>query len=185
MKLVPATLVALLVLLPTTAQAEPPDGPTVKVDAGTTYTWNAVPTTGLNVLYWGEPNTGTGATYSCGDTVTDYCETRLFELSNPLTEADIAAGKTLRTRDVTITINNFGPVADPVTDYDLIVYASDVQGTQGEQLGSSAFYGYNQGGDESVPLSIETTLAEPSKYVLVEIVYFAVIDSGFTGTVRF
>ena len=182
-KLLLATTAALLILLPATAQAEPPDGAAVKVDAGATYTWDASPTTGLNVMYWGVPySDGVGATYACGDTATDYCETRLFELSNPLTEADT---KPRRTKNVTITINNFGPVPDPVTDYDLIVYASDAQGAMGAEIGSSTNFGHEQEGDESVTLPIETTRAEPSKYVLVEIVYFSVVNSGFTGTVRF
>jgi hypothetical protein len=178
-------LTAMLVVLPATAHAEPPDGPAVKVSAGTTYTWDATPTTGLNVAYWGVPFTGVGATSACGDEVADYCETRLFELSNPLTQADIDAGRTKRTKSATITINNFGPVPDPVTDYDLLVFDSDANGTRGDELATSTAYGHEQAGDESVTLSIVTTLAEPSKYVFVEIVYFAVVNSSFKGTVQF
>jgi hypothetical protein len=176
-------LTAVLVVLPATAHAEPPDI-SKKVDFGTTYTWEGSTALGLNLLYWGDP-TGGNATFACGDATDNYCDTILLEYSNPLTQVDIDTGKTKRTKSTTITVNNFGPVPDPVTDFDLIIFESDAQGTRGTEIARSGDFGPQQGGDESVGASIVTTLAEPSKFVLVEVVYFAVANSKYTGTATF
>jgi hypothetical protein len=184
MKKILLAAVATLVLLPATAHAETPDR-TQKVDAGTTYTWEGSTALGLNLLYWGDPVTGGNATSECGDDTDNYCETVLFEFSNPLTQAEIDAGKTFKNKNATITVNNFGPVPDPVTDFDLILFESDAQGTRGESLGQSAAFGPDQSGDESFSTPIRTTVTQPSKFVLAEIIYFAVANSKYTGTAQF
>ena len=184
MKPIVLAIVSALVLSPATAQAEAPDR-THKVDMGTTFTWEGNTALGLNLLYFGDPVTGGNATYECGDDTDNYCDTVLFEFSNPLTQADIDAGKTFKSRTATITVGNFGPVPDPVTDFDLRLYQSDAQGTQGEFLGQSANFGPDQDGDESYSTPIRTTVAEPSKFILAEIIYFAVANSKYTGTAQF
>ena len=177
-------LAALLVLIPSTAKAETPDI-TQKVDAGTTYTWTGSTAVGLNVLYWGDPATGGNATSACGDSQTDYCDTVLLEFSNPLTQAEIDAGKTSKKKNATITINNFGPVPDPLTDFDLIAFESDATGTRGTEIARSGDFGPNQAGDESLATQLTTTLTQPSKFVLVEIIYFAVANSSYAGSAKF
>jgi hypothetical protein len=184
MKKLVLAITALLVLLPLSAHAETPDI-THKVDAGTTYTWDGSSALGTNLLYWGDPATGSNATGTCGDDRDNYCDTVLLEFSNPLTQAEINAGKTKKTKTATITINNFGPVPDPLTDFDLIIFDSDAQGTKGDSLVQSADFGPNQAGDEQVSTSIQTTITQPSKYVLVEIVYFISANSSYKGTAQF
>lgn len=154
---------------------------TGKVEVGAPFTWTGTATTGLNVAnYW--PPTGEG---TCTHNVESYCETVFIEFSNPLTQAEIDAGKTKHTKMATITINNFGPVPDPATDFDLVVFESDAAGTKGEEIGSSANYGPDQAGDESVSISLTTTISQPSVFVLVDVVYFAVLGTGYSGSASF
>ena len=179
-------LVAMLVLIPTAAKAETPDF-TAKVDAGATHTWQGSTAMGLNVNYHGMFNgVHPTAAGTCSDDRDSYCDTILVELSNPLTQAEIDAGKTSKKKNVTITTTGYGPVPDPVTDFDLEVYASDAQGTKGDSLGESGVWGYDDGdGTETVTTQITTTLTEPSKFVLVEVVFFIVPNSSYTGSVKF
>jgi hypothetical protein len=186
LKRIALALTAAIVLLPATARAEAPDR-TFKVDAGATVAWDGTQTTGLNVNYWGQANgvhpvpPGT-----CSNDRDSYCDTILFEFSNPLTQAEIDAGKTSKKKNATITITNYGPVPDPGTDFDLHVFSSDAQGTIGDELGQSAVWGYDDGdGTESVTTQITTTLAQPSKFVVAEIVYFIVVDSSYDGSAKF
>jgi hypothetical protein len=186
MKRIVLATVSALLLLPTTAHAETPDV-TQKVEAGTTYNWTGSTATGLNVNYHGQfDGVHPAASGTCSDDRDTYCDTILLELNNPLTDAEIAAGKTSKKKNVTITTTGYGPVPDPVTDFDLGVFASDAQGTKGDQLGSSGVWGYDDGdGTETVTASITTTVAEPSKFVLVEVVYFLVPNSSYSGSARF
>ncbi|MGH2691877.1 MAG: hypothetical protein ACRDHM_05185 [Actinomycetota bacterium] len=186
MKRILLATVAALVLLPATARAETPDY-SAKVEAGTTYNWNGSEATGLNVNYWGMfAGVHPVAPGTCSDDRDSYCDTVLLEFSNPLTQAEIDAGKTSKKKNATITISNYGPVPDPGTDFDLILFTSDAQGTKGDELGQSAVWGYDDGdGTESVTTSITTTLAQPSKFVLAEVVYFIVGNSSYDGTAAF
>ena len=185
MKRILLAAVATLVLIPGTAQAETPDV-TAKVDAGQTYTWTGSTATGLNVNYHGQfDGVHPAASGTCSDDRDTYCDTILLEFSNPLTQAEIDAGKTSKKKNATITIKDFAPVPDPVTDFDLILFASDASGTKGEELGQSAAWGYDDGDSESVTTQVTTTLAQPSKFVLVEVVYFIVASSGYNGTAAF
>ncbi|MGH2709986.1 MAG: hypothetical protein ACRDH9_02120 [Actinomycetota bacterium] len=179
-------LAALLVLIPSTAKAETPDF-TQKVDAGTTYTWQGNTALGLNVNYHGMFD-GVHPTPSgtCSDDRDSYCDTILLELSNPLTQAEIDSGKTSKKKNVTITTTGYGPVPDPATDFDLKVFVSDAQGTKGDLLGESGAWGYDDGdGTETVTAQITTTLTEPSKFVLVEVVFFIVANSSYSGSAKF
>jgi hypothetical protein len=68
---------------------------------------------------------------TCSDDRDSYCDTVLLEFSNPLTDAEIAAGKTSKKKNATVTITNYAPVPDPGTDFDLILFSSDPQGNEG------------------------------------------------------
>ena len=186
MKRILLATVAALVLLPATAHAEDPDA-TAKVNAGETYNWEGTQATGLNVNYWGMfEGVHPVAPGTCSDERDSYCDTILFEFSNPLTQAEINSGMTSKRQTATITITNYAPVPDPGTDFDLILFTSDAQGTKGDELGQSAVWGYDEGdGTESVSTSISTTAAEPSQFVLAEVVYFIVGNSGYDGTATF
>ncbi|MGH2691906.1 MAG: hypothetical protein ACRDHM_05335 [Actinomycetota bacterium] len=176
-RIVLATTAALL-LLPGTAHAADKTG---KVEIGAPFTWAGTQTVGLNVAhYWGPIDEGV-----CTHDPQSYCETVLIEFANPLTQAEIDAGKTSKTKSASITINNFGPVPDPATDFDIVVFESDAAGTKGSEIGRSADFGPAQAGDESVPLSIRTTVTQSSVFVYVDVVYFVVLGTGYTGTATF
>jgi hypothetical protein len=177
---------AALALLPGTAHAETPDF-TAKVDAGTTYNWDGSTALGLNVNYWGMfEGTHPTAPGTCTDDRDSYCDTILFEFSNPLTQEEIDAGKISKKKNATVTITEYGPVPDPATDFDLILFSSDAQGTKGDELGQSAVWGYDDGdGTETVTASITTTVAQPSTFVLAEVVYFLSANSSYAGSARF
>jgi hypothetical protein len=186
MKRIMLATAGFLLLLPGTAHAETPDV-TQKVDAGTTYNWEGSTATGLNVNYHGQFD-GVHPTpaQTCSDDRDSYCDTILLEFSNPLTQADIDAGKTSKKKNATITITNYAPVPDPGTDFDLRIFTSDAQGSVGEELGESAVWGYDDGdGTESVTTQITTTLAQPSKYILAHVVYFIVVNSKYSGSAAF
>ena len=181
MKRILLATVAALVLLPATAQAEASTDKTGKVEIDKPFTWDGTQTVGLNVAhYWGPIEEGT-----CTHDPHSYCETLLIEFSNPLTQEEIDSGKTSKTKGASITIGEFGPVPDPVTDFDLVVFESNAEGTKGSEIGRSAAFGPDQAGDESVFLSIRTTISQPSVYVYVDVVYFAVVATGYVGTARF
>ena len=186
MKRILSAMVASLVLIPGTAYAETPDM-TFKVDAGATHNWDGTTATGLNLNYWGMfDGAHPVASGTCSDERDSYCDTILFEFSNPLTQEEIDAGKTSKKKNATVTITNYGPVADPGTDFDLILFSSDAEGTKGDELGQSAVWGYDDGdGTETVTTSITTTIAQPSKFVLAEVVYFIVGNSSYDGSARF
>jgi hypothetical protein len=185
MKRILLATVAALVLLPATAQAETPDF-TAKVDAGATHTWNGTSATGLNVNYWGMFNgVHPTAQGTCSDDRDSYCDTVLLEFSNPLTQADIDAGRTSRKKNATITISEFGTAPDPATDFDLLAFSSDAAGTKGDELGRDGRWGYDDGDIETVTVQITTTVAQPSKFVLFEIVYFIAPQGTYKGTAAF
>lgn len=186
MKRILLATTAALVLLPGTAHAETPDF-TAKVDAGTTYNWDGSTAIGLNVNYWGMfVDVHPVAPGTCSDERDSYCDTILFEFSNPLTQEEIDAGKTSKKKNATVTITNYAPVPDPGTDFDLILFSSDAQGTKGDELGQSAVWGYDDGdGTETVTTSVTTTITQPSKFVLAEVVYFIVGNSSYDGSARF
>ena len=173
------------------ASAAEPDAALVP---GDTFTWEGAATPGANVNY--HDNFGTGVAEVdgpvrgvapvgvCSDDATTYCETFLVSFTNPVPEAD-ADGKLTKTANVALT-NAKG-------DVDLLVYASDAEGTKGAEIGSSAGPGpSNTTLDENLGVPVVTTrptLAKPTqadaptKFFLVEVVYYHA--AGYTGTIRF
>lgn len=189
MKRIALAVTAALVLVPTGAQAAPDK--TAKVEVGTPYTWDGEVANGLNINYWGllgsNPNvTGVFPRSTCNDDVRSKCETILLEFSNPLTQEEIDAGKTFKTKTATVTITNYGPVPHPGTDFDLIAFESDTEGTRGVELArDGSFDDPEEPATEIVTFPVRTTINQPSVFVLVEVVYFAVVNSGYDGTAQF
>jgi hypothetical protein len=169
-----AAAVFALALLPALGAFAAPDD-TATLQPGESYTWEAV-TAGTNVNYFGiaapaEPVAPIG---QCSKNPNSYCDSYLIELSNPLTQADIDAGKTFLRRTVTVTINF------SASDMDLQVWNSDAEGTRGTQLGQSAGSDFT----ESVAASIRTTEEAPSQWILVDVIHFA--HAGpYDGAVQF
>jgi hypothetical protein len=107
----------------------------------------------------------------------------LFEFSNPLTPQEIAAGKKSKTKGVTITADTFSPTDGPVTDFDLLAYESDPGATVGALLDSDG--NLQNTTQEQLTFSIVTTPTEPSKWVVLHVVYYQVVNGTYKGHAKF
>jgi hypothetical protein len=125
-----------------------------------------------------------GGTITCGTAPENLCDVSLVQFNYPLTDAEIAAGKTKHTKPATIRIQNAGPVADPPTDFDLQVFDSDANATQGAEVDSSGDFDTTPG-TEAVKVNVQTTLTDPSRYYLVRVVYFTVANTSYVGQAGF
>lgn len=166
-----AAVVMALALVPAMgAMAEPDD--TATLSPGESYEFGAHALVGTNLGYFGLVPTGPPGT--CNKDPNTTCDTFLIELSNPLTEEEIAADpNAFRRKPVTVTV-------EFMSDIDLIVWDSDADGTRGTQLGQSASADFI----ETVTSTVRTTADEPSKWILVDVVYFA--HAGpYDGVVQF
>ena len=185
MKRFALALAAMTVLVPGSVQADQAADFTGKVEAGKPYTWDGTVATGANWNYWSQvpalaPVFPVG---TCTRTPQTFCDQVLVEFSNPLTQAEIDAGKTFKTKTATLRISNYAPVPDPATDFDLIAFASDAAGTKGDELGRDG--DLTDTANETVSFPVRTTIAQPSAYVLLQVVYFAVAQTGYDGTATF
>jgi uncharacterized repeat protein (TIGR01451 family) len=126
------------------------------------FTWDGALASGANVTYssqTGEP---------CGKTPADYCDVTLLNVNvDPSYWTTHGGG-------VQISIGNYRP--DTASDFDLYVYKSDASGTRGQLVGSS---GDVAGRPE------RTTVANASGYYLIQVVYFAVAASQYSGRAEF
>jgi len=176
---------AMLVLLPTGAQAAEAPDKSGKVEVGTPFTWDGEVANGLNLNYWGLLGNAAAPVFprsTCNDDVQSKCEVILLEFSNPLTQEEIDAGKTFKTKTATVTITNYGPVPHPGSDFDLIAFESDASGTRGTEVArDGSLDDPEEPATEILTFPIRTTINEPSKYILVEVVYFLVAQSGYDG----
>ena len=168
-----AAVVMALALLPAMGAFAAPDD-TATLTPGESYEFGAVALAGTNVN-WHDLGLPTSPAGTCTKDPTTTCDTFLIELSNPVDpavlEADPAA---FNRRTVSVTLGNF------VGDLDLAVYASDAEGTRGTELGTSG----NSSFDETVSSTIRTTGEEPSKWIVVDVIYWA--HAGpYDGVVQF
>ncbi len=144
-----------------------------------TYTSDAATGTGTAFFLDG---TAPGVTYECTGDIDASCDYVLIAVTG-FTDAEIAAAQLAgkpETDQVTVTfdIDNYAPV--PVSDFDLQIFASDADGTKGEELGQS---GNNPGDPETVTTSVKTTTDKPTGYVLVEVVHFAAVMTTYDAVV--
>jgi hypothetical protein len=168
--------------------ADPPPGIDKQgtVVIGTPYDWDGSTAIGLNQYYWdpaGQGNVGPFTHTTCDKTPQYYCDQILVEFSNPLTQLEIDSGKKSKTKTATVTIDNFTPTEGPATDFDLFSYESDANGTLGAQLASDG--NLQNTTQELNSFSIVTTPTEPSKFVLIRVVYFTVANGTYKGHARF
>jgi hypothetical protein len=153
---------------------------------GTPFNWNGSTATGLNQYYWdpaGQGDVGPLTHTTCNKDPLFYCDQILVEFSNPLTQAEIDAGKKTKTKSATVTIDTFSPADGPVTDFDLFTYESDANGTLGAQIDSDG--ALENTTQEVNTVSIVTTPTQPSKFVLVRVVFFTVTNGTYKGHARF
>lgn len=179
-KLAVAISMAVLPLAFSATAVAAPDQ-TATVNAGGAFAWTGSVATGLNQNYWGAVDAD-GAFLSvgkCDKTELYYCDTALIQFSNPVGADGAPKSKTAR-----VTIEDFAAPGDPVQDFDLLVYASDSSGTKGPELAHDGSIAPGKTLEE-VAFPIRTTQAEPSKWVLVHVVYYTVINGGYSGRARF
>jgi hypothetical protein len=184
-----AVLASLFVIHPIGSASADADK-TGKVEIGKPYTWDGTRKLGVNPYYFkqhsAQPDSiGPFSTYTCSSQPYQTCETVLLEFSNPLTPAEIAAGKTTKTKSATIYVDTFDPAQ---VDFDFVAWASDAQGTKGEFFtgdASGSTSGHNPGQAESKTFSIETTIDQPSVWMLLEVVYFAAPNATYKGRATF
>jgi hypothetical protein len=182
MKRVPLVLAASLlavVILAGQAQAVPITH-NVAVAANEVKTWEGTAAVGLNANYNGAIEEDTART--CTDDIETKCEYALVALTNPVPEED-ADGRL--NKSVIITLNNFRPLDSPFTDFALAVYTTDETGSfRGDEVAFSDNSDLPDP-DEQVGFSVTTTTTTPTVYYLVEVAYFYVLNSQYTGTVDF
>ena len=179
-----------LVLLITALVAAPasaaPDR-TLSITAGQGAGWQGATAQGVtNYYYWdpvGAGNAGPLAHHVCNKEMTTYCEQIVLELRNPLTAAEQAAGVRDKSEPVTIWLDTFSPASGPVNDFDLLVYESDAGGTRGPLI---KFDGdlFNTT-KELVTFYVATDAATPSRFVLIDVVYYQVVNGSYRGHVNF
>ena len=139
-----------------------------------------------NYNYWNPTGEGAigpiGAT-TCTKDATTYCEQVLVELRNPVTAAEKAAGVTFKTAPVTVWLDGFGTLTGPVNDFDLLVYESDPSGARGTRIAADG--DMQNTTKELVQFSVDTDVLTPSAWVLIDVVYYQVVNGGYTGHVHF
>jgi hypothetical protein len=143
------------------------------VSAAAPYSWNGPNATGVNVQVTGEAE--------CRTEPTALCQDILVEISNPPAEGDASA-----TRAASVVLDQFGPVVEPATDFDLYVHESDQLGTIGPLVDQSFSAGGNpvDGPEgERVTLQVTTTKQQPSHFYLLRVVYYRSVESGYRGIV--
>ena len=170
-------ITALVALVPASAASAAVDR-TVEVAAGKSETWAGTKMPGTNLNYFNVTTTGDTVlkTGTCTKDPQTYCDLTLVALSNPV-PADDADGKLRRT--ATFTISDY---AGPAADVDMELYASDETGARGDSLGGSTEFTTET---EQASVAVTTTLEEPTKYVLVQVIYFVQPGTGYTGDVKF
>lgn len=177
--------VVTLPLLGGPAQAAPDR--TMTVANGKSATWTGATATGMNQYYWDPAGVGPAGPvedHKCTKDVQYYCEVILVKFENPFTEAELAdPKKKFKERAATIVLDNFSP-AFPVSDFDLLVYESDANGTVGPLIDSDGAIGPTDN-TEQVDFTITTTRTEPAVYVLAHVVYYQVVNGNYKGTVTF
>jgi hypothetical protein len=169
-----AAAVMALALLPAMGALAEPDG-TATVAKGESWEFGAVALAGTNMDWHGGLVAPVGPTQTCNKDLTTTCDTFLVELSNPVDEAVLAENPAaFNRRNVTVTLGNY--VGDP----DLAVFEADAEGNRGALLGTSG----NATFDETVSTIIRTDGENPSKWIIVDVIYWA--HAGpYDGLVQF
>lgn len=170
----PIVLVASLALAMAPAQQNEDLARTVEVsDAGErSATWTSDLFVGVAPTFF---LGGTaGPAYECGETVEGNCEYTLIAIEG-LTQAEIDEatedGTLADLKDAVpfrVGITNYSV---PVSDLDIIVYASNANGDKGTELGRVG--DLDDDPSEEFIGSVTTTGTDPVKYVLLEVVFFA------------
>ena len=142
-------------------------------------TWNGTTATGANIThFWTEDDAALPD--KCGTTTTDYCDTTLIKVTNA-----VPVGKTKLVRTLTVTATEFSPIPGPIADFDIKIYESDANGTRGLYASGPFATAQPPDSDETASVSVTTLPNTPTKYYLVDVIYFTTVQGTFKGTARF
>lgn len=135
-------------------------------------TWTGTTATGANAFY----NFSTGEPcFDPRNPLSDPVRRRFCDIM--LLRVDLSADPTFwQTHGGGMQIRLFDYRPDAASDFDLQIFRSDAAGTKGPLVGTS---GNIPGRPESF------TIAAAEGYYLVQVIYFAVVESTYTGEVRF
>jgi hypothetical protein len=168
---------------------------TATVVAGQSWSWQGATETNANPYYFrvvGSPAPAAVGPLSSGTCNADpyhACDDILVELSNPLTQAEIDKGLDTKYRSVMIQLTELTP--NRVADFDFQVFQSDANGTKygywtgKESTSQAGDFQAQTGGGETLTVDVETTTAEPSKWMLIRVIRFLSPNSSYKGTVSF
>lgn len=146
-----------LSLLPRVAGAAPDRTGRVTPDAP--FTWQGTQGTGFHYYYpeSGEP---------CGKTIDEFCDVTLLHVDVPPSFWDARAG------GVTVRISDYQP--NPRAFFGLYVYESDASGKRGRLVSGAAF-----------EPTLSVTVTDASGYYLVQVAYWFVTESRYSGEAKF
>lgn len=110
----------------------------------------------------------------CSKDPQSYCEHVLIKLSNPYEEENARKGRERANAVITLTT-----ASNYLSDYDLMVYESDADGTKGSMIASSTAFPIDNSGEstEQVNLVVTTTEETTEVWVLAELVYFSAFEA--------
>ncbi len=126
------------------------------------FTWNGPAASGTNTGYDG------GSGEPCGTEPSNYCDVTVLHVDVDASFWDSHGG------GVEVSLKNYRP--NSTSDFDLYIYKSDQEGRRGELVASSAG---PPGQEES------TAIPQASGYYLIQVVYWAVAQSQYTGAAEF
>jgi hypothetical protein len=173
------SIIMLLAVIPASGAFAAPDD-TQTLAPGDTYEFTASLPAGLNPNYfpWAEQAEPVFPIGQCSKNPNYYCDTFLFNFTNPMTQEQIDSGLTFIRRTATVQVGDY---PFPGADFDLRAFDSDPEGTKGMMIGES---GNAPGEAELIALSLRSTPEKGEHWVLVEVAYWAGIG-GYSGSVRF
>ena len=178
----PARIVATMLVLATvvlsTAPALAADRQR-RVTAGGSESWTTRVATGLNTSHMATEDDQFNPE-ACGKEALNYCDTTLLTLANPVPPDD--SDGMLR-RNVTIALASANPLAS-AGDYDLKIYESDSNGAKGP-LAADFAQAAPPNSLESYSFEVPTSRSGPEKFYLVEVIYFASVNSAAQVNVTF
>ena len=149
--------------------------------AGETKSWSTAVSTGVNTSHFG-PQDDAVNPERCTKDPQNYCDYTLVSLTNPVPDTD-ADGKLKKTANMSLT--EFGPLPGPISDFDLKIYESDANGTKGPMVNTPWTTAQPPDYEEHYAVSVTTTTTQPTKYYLLEVIYFTTVNGSCKVTVQF
>lgn len=173
------TVAALAVLVPLSAAGASVSAAefehTFTVDSGETVSWTGEARTGTHMGNI-DPTLGNP---ECDRTTTAMCE-QVFLTVPVLSQEEIDSGIKSKSLTIDARISNYAPCAP--CDFDMVIYDSNAEGELLDEI-HYAGEGDPDPGEEHVWVAIGS-VANPTDYFIVEIRYWAVVQSSYDGQIK-